>query len=223
MLAMMLNCRPLWHCLLVILLCRGLARIAAAHASHKHHSRRALERESVEHLVNNGYYFSIHEAYWAADQGPDIIPVLADMLPRHDEYFNRFGTTAAFPFNAIWALGEMKNPRALRVLKHYYARTHDRDAAEAIQAFELRRRHSFSWRYGVLSDDKELSSGPSQKSPIVAHLKEGEPIKALKDHIENRKELDARNGYALYDYVRSLRTGRTGYIVRASDDFVPWM
>lgn len=171
-------------------------------------------------MVGNGYLNSLQGAYWAYFKGPRIIPVLSVMLTKQKYYNQKYDfATGGFPLNALWALGHFKTVKARDALRHYYAWSHDSEALSALKGWELRRKYGFG--AGVLINDQILYQRPSEKSHVIAHLPADEPVRILKADYENDREMDARGGPTVYDFIQVLRTGERGYIERTSDDFFP--
>ncbi|HEX5324690.1 MAG TPA: hypothetical protein VFW40_12955 [Capsulimonadaceae bacterium] len=178
-----------------------------------------LMKQAEEHMVGNGEQASLQGAYWAMEQGPKVVPVLAKMLTRQKLYEKKYdNAVGAFPFNALWVLSHFKTTSALSVLQHYYAQSKDKEALLAINGWKSRSKYGNS--AGVLINDHDLLSGSSEESKVLAHLSAGEPVIDFKT-VDNDKEEDARGGPTQFDRIRVIRTKQVGYIERASDDFDP--
>ncbi len=180
-------------------------------------TQRAVEKK----MVAGGYLDTLWAAYWAVDQGPAIVPILAAMLARQKRYeAAQGGATGAFPFNALWALAHIPAPAAQAALEQYYARSRDATAALALKGFKLRQAHPGP-PCGVLLNDSELLAAPQENSQVRQQLPAGQPLEILQEKVENAQEEGPRGGPAYYDRVRLLPGGPEGYIRRAGDGFSP--
>ncbi|MHB8070057.1 MAG: hypothetical protein ACYDIC_19365, partial [Desulfobaccales bacterium] len=150
-------------------------------------------------------------------------PLLGQMLKQRQAYEEELGgATGAFPFNALWALGHIPQPSALQVLKKYYAASHDPGAGLAIKGWNLRDREKGP-RYGVLTNDAPLREKPAEKARVVKELKAGQAVKIECEMITSPGEEGPRGGPAHYDQVELIPSRDKGYILRAGDDFSPFM
>jgi hypothetical protein len=185
--------------------------------------------KQAEQQLLGPYVDSLEGAKWAAAKGPSIVPVLSQMLDRVEDYKKRDdGTMGAFPFNTIWALGHIKGDASRAALNRYIRRTQDitnrTQAMYAIAAHDLRARKK-SDSYGVLGSTSpagKLYAQASENSRVLKTMKPGQPVRLLKEAIENPKEEGARGGPTVYDYVELVPSGPRGYVQRAGDIFSPF-
>jgi hypothetical protein len=184
----------------------------------------ALTLEEVENrLVQGGYLETLQNAPWAAEQGEAIVPLLGQMLQKRQAYEEELGgATGAFPFDALWALGQIPQPSALQVLEKYAAASHDPGAALAIKGWKLRAQEKGPG-YGVLTNAAPLLAEPAAQARVVKKLQAGQPVKIERTMITNPHEAGPRGGPANYDQVQLIPGGEQGYILRAGDDFSPFM
>lgn len=175
-----------------------------------------LEDLAEMKLAHGGYTFSLNNAYWASARGAEIVPVLAKML-KHE---NGFKDESAFPFNAIWALGRIATPAAVKVLKSYQAGKHRHDASLAIRAAELRI-HLHDRDVGVtIRDDSALFQAADHASKTLKTVNRGTPVKVLAFGLPGPKGQTGPFGNpSHFDKVKLLPKGPTGYLERAADDF----
>ncbi|MBM4283918.1 MAG: hypothetical protein FJ128_01535 [Deltaproteobacteria bacterium] len=205
--------RPL---VLVMTLAWQLAAAAPGHG--------ALTLAQVEQrLVRGGYGATLNAAHWAVQQGEAIVPLLAQLLERRQIYEQQLGgATGAYPFNAVWALGQLSSPAALGVLERYFAKTRDDTAGLAIKAVKLRRTKQ-SRAFAVLLSDKTLYAQASLEAKAVKDLQGGQEIRIIKAGIVNPKEEGPRGGPAMFDQVEVVPTGEQGFVERAGDGFPPYI
>ncbi len=179
--------------------------------------------EVEKRLVRGGYLDTLFAAHWAAAQGEAVIPLLAQMLDKQQQYREEErGAVGAFPFNVFWALAHIPSSGSLKVLEKYYAATKDPTAALAIKGWRLRLNEQ-SPRYGVLTNDGFLLERPEEKAQVVKKIKSGQQVKVLQEKIANPREVGPRGGAVYYDRVELLPSAEQGYIPRAGDDFTPFM
>jgi hypothetical protein len=184
----------------------------------------ALTLAQVEQrLVRGGYGTTLDAAHWAVQQGEAIVPLLQEMLKRRQLYEKQLeGATGAYPFNVVWALGQISSPAALAVLETYYAQSKDDTAGLAIKAVRLRQAKG-SRAFGVLLSDKNLYAQPSLEAKVVKELRGGQEIMIIKARIVNPKEEGPRGGPAIFDQVEVAPTGEQGFVERAGDGFPPYI
>jgi hypothetical protein len=174
-------------------------------------------------MIRGSYLDTLNAAYWAVAQGEAVVPLLAQLLDNRAKYAKELGgATGAFPFNAVWALGRIPKSGALKVLEKYYFATKDPTAALAIQGWKLREREQ-NPRYGVLAKDAALLEYPEEKARVHKRLKAGQQVKVLHEKNPNPREVGPRGGPVFYDRVDLIPSGEQGYILRAGDDFTPFM
>jgi len=179
--------------------------------------------EVENRMVRGGYLDTLNAAYWAVAQGEAVVPLLAQLLDNRAKYAKELGgATGAFPFNAVWALGRIPKSESLQVLEKYYFATKDPAAALAMQGWNLREREQ-NPRYGVLAKDAALLEHPEEEALVLKKLKAGQQVKVLYERIPNPREVGPRGGPVYYDRVDLVSTGEQGYILRAGDDFTPFM
>jgi hypothetical protein len=179
--------------------------------------------EVENRMIRGGYLDTLNAAYWAAAQGEAVVPLLAQLLDNRAKYDKELGgATGAFPFNALWALGRIPKSGSLKVLEKYYFATKDSTAALAMQGWKLREREQ-SPRYGVLAKDAKLLEYPEEKARVLKRLKAGQQVKVLHEKNSNPREVGPRGGPVFYDRVDLIPSGEQGYIIRAGDDFTPFM
>ncbi len=183
----------------------------------------ALTLKEVENrLVRGGYTETLLNAPWAVAQGEAIVPLLGQMLKKQKAYDQELGgATGAFPFNALWALGHIPKAAALRVLEKYFAASHDSGAALAIKGWKLRAEKGPG--YGVLTNNAPLLEKPGAQARVVKELKAGQAVKIEREMITSPGEEGPRGGPAHYDQVELIPSREKGYILRAGDDFSPFM
>lgn len=170
-----------------------------------------------DRLINNGYLFSLGEAYWVADQGPAIIPYLDYLLSKQKYYEEKNGyAVGAFPFNVVWALSQIGGKEAEKTLLKYQ---NSADTNLALKALRLRRKDK---GLGVMITEDVVYRKASNKSPVIDQVKEGEVVRGLKTGIVNNNEEGARGGPAIFDYIEVPSKNIKGYIQRAGDDFLPY-
>lgn len=179
--------------------------------------------EVESRMVRGGYLDTLNAAYWAAAQGEAVVPLLAQLLDNRAKYAKELGgATGAFPFNAVWALGRIPKSGSLKVLEKYYSATKDPTAVLAMQGWKLREREQ-SPRYGVLAKDAALLEYPEEQARVLKRLKAGQQVKVLHEKNPNPREVGPRGGPVYYDRVDLIPSGEQGYIIRAGDDFTPFM
>lgn len=185
-------------------------------------AQRPTVEQAEARLVRNGYSETLDGAYWAAEKGPSIVPVLEHLLAKKSQYQKELrGATGAFPFNVYWALAHIPSAQALLVLQRQ-TDPEDRILCRlAIKGFELRKRKKAS-SFGVVGDSCPLLATASMKSKLMANLPAGTEVRILKERVANLKELGARGGPAVYDQVLVLSTRARGFIPRKGDDFSPF-
>jgi len=179
--------------------------------------------EVENRMIRGAYLDTLNAAYWAAAQGEAVVPLLAQLLDNRAKYEKELGgATGAFPFNAVWALGRIPKSGSLKVLEKYYFTTKDPTAALAMQGWKLREREQ-SPRYGVLAKDAQLLEYPEEKARVLKRIKAGQQVKVLHEKNPNPREVGPRGGPVFYDRVDLIPSGEQGYIIRAGDDFTPFM
>jgi hypothetical protein len=179
--------------------------------------------EVENRLVRGGYLETLQNAHWAVEQGEAIVPLLGRLLQKRRAYDKELGgATGAFPFNALWALGHIPQPSALRVLEKYDAASRDPSAALAIKGWKLRAA-SKGPSYGVLTNDAPLLEKPAATARVLKELKAGQPVKIESASLTSPDEEGPRGGPAYYDRVDLIPGGEPGFISRAGDDFSPFM
>ncbi len=180
-------------------------------------------KEVENRMVRGGYLDTLFAAHWAVAQGEAVVPLLAQMLHKGQQYREEEqGATGAYPFNVFWALAHIPSSRSLKVLEDYYAATKDPVAARALQGWRLRLNEQSS-RFGVLINDGSLLEDPREKARVVKKIKAGQKVKILQERIANPREVGPRGGAMLYDRVELIHSGEQGYIPRAGDDFTPFI
>jgi hypothetical protein len=180
-------------------------------------------QEAERRLIRGGYVETLYGAYWAKEQGEAIIPLLAKMLFKKEEYAKaQGGATGAFPFNALWALAHIHGPTSQDLLAHYYMATNDKTALLAIAGHKLRSAQP-GQSCGVLVNEAVLRAGPSEQAKVMKNLSPGQKVKILKEKIDNPREEGPRGGPTLYDQVELIPGGEQGYIPRAGDNFTPFI
>jgi hypothetical protein len=185
---------------------------------------RPLTLPEVEtRLVRGGYLDTLFAAQWAVAQGEAVIPLLAQLLEKGQQYQEEEGgAVGAYPFNVLWALAHIPNSRSFQVLEKYQGATQDPTAALALQGWRLRLNEQ-STRFGVLVNDGALLERPEEKALVVKKIKSGQKVKILQEMIANPKEVGPRGGAVYYDRVELQPSAEQGYIPRAGDDFSPFM
>jgi hypothetical protein len=179
--------------------------------------------EVENRMVRGGYLDTLNAAYWAAAQGEAVVPLLAQLLDNRAKYAKELGgATGAFPFNALWALGRIPKSVSRQVLEKYYFATKDPMAALALQGWKLRDREQ-NPRYGVLAKDAALLESAEEQARVLKRLKAGQQVKVLHEKNPNPREVGPRGGPVYYDRVDLVPSGEQGYIIRAGDDFTPFM
>lgn len=192
-------------------------------APHAQAQKAVTLREAENRMVRGGYLETLQGAYWAARQGEAMVPILSKMLQKNQQYQQELDmATGAFPFNALWALAHIPGEQSLKVLEQYFAATKDRSAALAIQGHKLRQDRQGS-QYGVVINDTQLFSRPSEQSQVLQEITSGKQVKILQEKIVNTQEEGPRGGPSAYDRVELLPGGPPGYIQRAGDGFTPFM
>ena len=179
--------------------------------------------EVENRMVRGGYLDTLFAAHWAVAQGEAVIPLLAQMLDKGEQYREEEGgAIGAFPFNVLWALAHIPSSQARHALEKYQEATQDPTAALAIQGWRLRLREQSS-RFGVLINDGSLLENPGEKAQVVKKIKAGQKVKILQEKIANPKEVGARGGAQYYDRVELFPSSEQGYIPQGGDDFSPFM
>jgi hypothetical protein len=174
-------------------------------------------------MVRGGYLDTLFAAHWAVAQGEAVIPLLAQMLDKGEQYREEEGgAIGAFPFNVLWALAHIPGSQARQALEKYQEATQDPTAALAIQGWRLRLNEQSS-RFGVLINDGALLEHPREKAQVVKQIKAGQKVKILQEKIVNPKEVGPRGGAQYYDRVELWPSSEQGYIPRSGDDFSPFM
>lgn len=167
-------------------------------------------------LAHGGYEHTLPNAYWASGQGAKIVPVLSDML-MHD---TKYTDASAFPFNAIWALGRIATPDALKALKKYQAGKHRHDATLAIKACSLRIKLKDKEVGVTIREDAQLFASADEKSKVLATLKPGTPVRVLHYRAMGPDgQLGPTGDTTHFDQVQLLPKGPVGFLERAGDDF----
>ena len=198
--------------------CLALAGLGAAGAAGP-----LTLKEAENRMAGGGYLETLAGAYWAASQGPAVIPLLAQMLDKKGQYEQESaGAVGAFPFNALWALARIPDSRAVKVLENYRAATGDQVAALAIKGYRLRQFQQ-SARYGVMVNESALLERPESKAPVLKRLKPGQEVKLLREKVANPREQGPRGRAATYDRVELLPGGEQGFVPRSGDDFSPFI
>ncbi len=188
-----------------------------------------LNRAEVEgRMAKGGYLDTLYAAYWAAEQGEAIIPLLKGMLYQPEKYQKEpFAATSAYPFNVIWALAHIDADRSLKILTGYSAWTTEalnkNVARLAIQGFQLRRAKQ-NKDYGVVvRAEGKLLERPSESALVLKLLKSGQSVRVLKPYLINPKEEGPRGGPAVFDDIELIPQGERGYLQRLGGDFTPFI
>lgn len=179
-------------------------------------------------MVKGGYLETLYAAYWAAEQGEEIVPILEELLFRQQKYEKEpYTAIGAYPFNVMWALAHIDSNRSLKSLKQYSRWTkdgfHKNLAGLAIKGFQLRQtKHSKA--YGVLvRSEAKLFERPSERARVFKLLKYGQSVRVLKLYIVDKKEEGPRGGPAVFDYVELIPQGERGYVQRVGGDFTSFI
>jgi len=185
-------------------------------------------KEVEERMVKGGYLDTLYEAYWAAEQGEVILPILEEMLYQPQKYQKgSFAGTSAYPFNVIWALAHINSTRSPQILMKFSSWTtqkFNKDVARlAIKGFRLRCTQK-SRAYGVLvRAEVKLLKCPDEKAQVLKLLKSGQSVRILKSYVVNKKEEGPRGGPAVYDYIELIPQKKRGYIQRLGGDFTSFI
>jgi hypothetical protein len=175
-----------------------------------HYSMDTIEQT----LTQDAYLRQVYSAYWIANQGDNIVPLLDDLLDKHA------GNELFYSFGVYWALGQIGSSKAEQLLLNH---ENDDYAILALKALRARKKAYNPDNIGVIYDSSKMYAEPRMDSKIVGTVEMGDIVFYLESYIENENEPGPRGGYVVYDYFEIANTGLKGYVIRRADDFSPTM